>query len=64
MKQTILHSLVLLQIAMLFSTRGLYAQSVEPYAALSEDKTVLTFYYDKMKTARNGMDIGPFEYDA
>lgn len=63
MKQTILHSLVLLQIAMLFCTRGLYAQSVEPYAALSEDKTVLTFYYDKMKTARNGMDIGPFGYD-
>ena len=34
----------------------------EPYAALSEDNTVLTFYYDDQKASRNGMDIGPFEY--
>lgn len=32
----------------------------EPYAALSDDNTVLTFYYDKKKEERNGMSIGPF----
>ena len=32
----------------------------EPYAVLSEDNTVLTFYYDDQKAARNGMDVGPF----
>ena len=32
----------------------------EPYAVLSEDNTVLTFYYDDQKIARNGMDVGPF----
>ena len=29
----------------------------EPYAALSEDNTVLTFYYDKKKDVRNGMIV-------
>ena len=29
----------------------------EPYAALSDDNTVLTFYYDDQKDARGGMDI-------
>ena len=33
----------------------------EPYAVLSNDNTVLTFYYDGNKASRNGMDIGPFE---
>lgn len=33
----------------------------EPYAVLSEDNTVLTFYYDDQKEARGGMDVGPFE---
>lgn len=33
----------------------------EPYAVLSEDKSTLTFYYDDQKTARNGMDVGPFK---
>ena len=33
----------------------------EPYAALSDNNTVLTFYYDKKKEVRNGMDIGPFD---
>ena len=37
----------------------LWAQ--EPYAALSESNTKLTFYYDDKKADRNGMDIGPFE---
>ena len=32
----------------------------EPYAVLSENNTVLTFYYDKKKEERNGMDLGPF----
>ena len=31
-----------------------------PYAVLSNDNTVLTFYYDDQKTARGGMDVGPF----
>ena len=31
-----------------------------PYAVLSDNNTVLTFYYDDQKTARNGMDVGPF----
>ena len=33
---------------------------LEPYAALNEDNTVLTFYYDRKKEIRDGMDIGPF----
>lgn len=32
----------------------------EPYAALSDENTKLTFYYDKMKADRNGMSVGPF----
>ena len=32
----------------------------EPYAVLSADNTVLTFYYDDQKAARNGMGVGPF----
>ena len=32
----------------------------EPYAVLSEDNTMLTFYYDNEKEARGGMDVGPF----
>jgi surface protein len=34
----------------------------EPYAVLSDDNTVLTFYYDGQKSARNGLDLGPFSY--
>ena len=36
----------------------------EPYAVLSENNTVLTFYYDDQKASRGGMDVGPFSYDA
>ena len=36
-------------------------QAQEAYAALSNNNTTLTFYYDKEKNNRNGMDIGPFE---
>ena len=35
----------------------------EPYAVLSENNTVLTFYYDDQKSARGGMSVGPFTYD-
>lgn len=36
--------------------------NAEPYAVLSDNNTVLTFYYDDQKTAKNGMDVGPFDY--
>ena len=36
------------------------AQKVEPYAVLSDNNTVLTFYYDNQKEARGGMSVGPF----
>lgn len=34
----------------------------EAYASLSENNTVLSFYFDDQKNSRNGMDIGPFSY--
>ena len=34
--------------------------AAEPYAVLSDDNRVLTFYYDDQKAERNGMDIRPF----
>ena len=34
----------------------------EPYAVLSNDDTVLTFYYDGNKASRGGMGVGPFNY--
>ena len=37
-------------------------QEPEPYAVLSQNNTVLTFYYDEKKEERNGMGIGPFNY--
>ena len=33
-----------------------------PYAVLTENNTVLTFYYDEKKADHNGMDVGTFEY--
>ena len=36
------------------------ADEKEAYAVLSDNNTMLTFYYDDQKAARNGMDIGPF----
>ncbi len=39
---------------------ALQNEEKEPYAVLSDNNTVLTFYYDDQKTARNGMDVGPF----
>ena len=35
--------------------------NAEPYAVLSDDNTVLTFYYDDQKESRNGMSVGPFD---
>ena len=32
----------------------------EPYAVLSEENTVLTFYYDENKESMGGMSVGPF----
>ncbi|MBR2229261.1 MAG: BspA family leucine-rich repeat surface protein [Prevotella sp.] len=37
-----------------------YAQ--EPYAALSDDNTTLTFYCDNNKKAKGGMSVGPFNH--
>ena len=34
--------------------------SPEPYAVLSQENTVLTFYYDTEKETRGGMSVGPF----
>ena len=39
-----------------------WAQENEPYAVLSDDNTVLTFYYDGHKAERNGVSVGPFSY--
>ena len=36
----------------------------QPYAVLSDDKTILTFYYDEKKAEREGMDIGPFNWES
>ena len=36
--------------------------SAEPYAVLSENNTVLTFFYDEKKAANNGMSVGPFSH--
>ena len=33
-----------------------------PYAVLSDDKTMLIFYYDHNKESRGGMDVGPFNW--
>ena len=35
--------------------------NAEPYAVLSDNNTVLTFYYDDQKAGRGGMSVGPFE---
>ena len=35
-------------------------EDVEPYAVLSVENTVLTFYYDENKTANGCMGVGPF----
>ena len=47
-------SLLIVMLAMTLPTK-LWAQ--EPYAVLSENNTVLTFYYDGNKANRNGFDL-------
>ncbi|WP_254795203.1 BspA family leucine-rich repeat surface protein, partial [Xylanibacter ruminicola] len=43
-----------------FSDVAYKGKENEPYAVLSEENTKLTFYYDKKKETRGGMDVGPF----
>ena len=43
-----------------FTDKNATPAVVEPYAVLSENNTVLTFYYDDQKEARSGMSVGPF----
>lgn len=50
---------ILLIVLTLLMPANLLAQ--EPYAVLSNENTVLTFYYDDQKDARGGMDVGPFD---
>ncbi|MBQ7415360.1 MAG: BspA family leucine-rich repeat surface protein [Prevotella sp.] len=49
---------ILLTVLTLLMPDNLLAQ--EPYAVLSDENTVLTFYYDDQMTARGGMSVGPF----
>lgn len=49
-------------IILLFALLPMLAWAQEPYAVLSEDNTVLTFYYDNQKSSRGGMSVGPFTY--
>ena len=42
----------------MLSPLRLWAQ--EPYAVLSEDSTLMTFYYDNLRSVRNGMSVEPF----
>ena len=50
---------ILLIVLTLLMPANLLAQ--EPYAVLSNENTVLTFYYDDQMTARGGMSVGPFD---
>ena len=60
MKQNRRFKTLFMLIVMLFTSIVMQAQNAEPYAALSENNTVLTFYYDNQKEQRNGMGVGPF----
>lgn len=58
-------SLLLVTIAVLMPVKLWAADGEpEPYAVLSDNDTVLTFYFDEQKTARNGMSVGPFTNEA
>ena len=57
MKQNLLLSIAVGFIAIM----PMKTHAQEAYAALSDDNTTLTFYYDNKKGSRNGMDIGPFD---
>ena len=56
----LLFLLMLLPLVASADVCALQNEEKEPYAVLSADNTVLTFYYDDQKAARNGMDVGPF----
>ena len=58
MKKNLLFKNFFVLIILLLAGTAAHAQ--EPYAVLSDNNTVLSFYYDDQKAARNGMDIGPF----
>ena len=49
-----------LDIIVEFMTDSVVITYPEPYAVLSNNNTVLTFYYDEKKVERSGMDVGPF----
>ena len=57
MKKILLYAMIVCVTAVMPKT----VKAAEAYAALSNDNTTLTFYYDDEKSSRNGMDIGPFE---
>lgn len=59
MKRILSLSITLMLLVLCSAT--LHAQ--EPYAVLSDNNTVLTFYYDTQKSERDGMSVGPFEWD-
>ena len=42
------------------SGTGTVDPNAEPYAVLSNNNTVLTFYYDGKKESRGGLSVGPF----
>ena len=56
MKKILLYAMIACVTAVMPKT----VKAAEAYAALSNDNTTLTFYYDDEKSNRNGMDIGPF----
>ena len=43
--------------------RPVLSSHKQPYAVLSDNNTVLTFYYDTQKVVRKGMSVGPIIYD-
>ena len=54
------HLLRLFAVMVCMTLGRVVAIAQEAYAALSEDNTVLTFYYDENKESRSGMGVGPF----
>ena len=56
----LLFLLMLLPLVASADVCALQNEEKEPYAVLSDNNTVLTFYYDDQKAARNGMSVGPF----
>ena len=58
MKQNRLFKALFVLVLIVLGSIRMLAQ--EPYAVLSDNNTVLTFYYDDQKYARGGMDVGPF----